>query len=204
MITLFLKVPILYPSKRRGQGRSFPRRYFDLYQLASDRSGVAKDEFEEKGAVHLAEEGHQPTESASSTAALGTDFGDFEIECASQGRGDDCCSQQVASSTYMQSYCNYLFRPVTRRSVPPPETRRSQSISDLADISRSSAPSNGSCKFSLVEQFYQILFLAHLPVKSNPDNIREKLRDFVKRRSLDRTNPTSPTSPKRNRSKQEK
>jgi len=41
-------------------------------------------------------------------------------------------------------------------------------------------------------------FLAHLPVKTNPANIREKLRDFVKRRSLDRPNPTSPTTPKRN------
>lgn len=75
----------------------------------------------------------------------------------------------------------HLNRPVTRRSVPPPETRRSQSISDLADISRNSAPTNGN---------------SHLPVKTNPANIREKLRDFVKRRSLDRPNPTSPTTPK--------
>jgi len=74
-----------------------------------------------------------------------------------------------------------LNRPVTRRSVPPPETRRSQSISDLADISRNSAPANAN---------------SHVPLKSNPANIREKLRDFVKRRSLDRPNPSSPNNPK--------
>ena len=42
-----------------------------------------------------------------------------------------------------------------------------------------------------------VYFLAHVPLKTNPANIREKLRDFVKRRSLDRPNPNSPNNPKR-------